>query len=423
MEENLLHYIWQFQSFNNKELLSKNGDEIEVIKPGLHNKDAGPDFLNAKIKISGTIWFGNVEIHVNQSDWKKHKHQNDPKYKNIILHVCYFLDNEDSLLDQLAPTLVLNGYVKPLLLEKYRKLNNNRNWIPCESLLTPMLLQEQIPLFAFPLVLSRIERKCKEIEVTYIRFNSDWEATTYALIAKSFGTRVNKFAFEQLAQATPYKILMKYASNQFQLEAILLGQSGLIPNNPRDKYIKDLQKEYAFLKQKHHLKPIQKTSWNYARLRPANFPDIKIVQWANFIHQYSKPCSKFLELESIEKFHNGIKIEASGYWETHYRIDTESIKRRKQISKPFLNILLINAVVPLLFLYGKVNGDNTKIEQGLNILEQISPEKNSILLHWKKLGYAAQNALESQALLELKNEYCDNIACLKCRIGMKLLNS
>lgn len=422
MKEDLLHYIWKFQCFDKKSIKCNNGDTLQILNPGKHNTDAGPDFLEAKIKLNDTIWAGNVEIHVHQSDWKKHKHQSDPKYQNIILHICYFMDETLPELDSIAPTLVLNGIVKPSFLGKYRLLNENKKWIPCESIIKPMVLQDQIPLFAFPLVLSRIERKCKGIQKIFEQQNSDWEATTYVLIAQSFGSRVNKFGFEQLAKATPYKVLMKHASNLFQLEAILLGQAGLLPKNSEEAYINDLIKEYKFLKKKYNLSPLQKTIWNYAKLRPANFPDLKIVQWAHFIHQYPIAFTSFLELDDVNQFYSN-KIEASEYWDTRYRIGNNSIKRKKKLSRSFLNLLLINAVTPLVFFYGLKNKDNSRSEQALNLLEQIRAEQNSIIKKWKELGYQAQNALESQALLELKNEYCDNIACLKCRIGMKLLNS
>ena len=422
MKEELLHYVWKFQCFDKKGIKCNNGDTLQILNPGRHNQDAGPDFLEAKIKLNDTIWAGNIEIHVHQSDWKKHQHQDDPKYQNIILHVCYFMDETLPELDSIAPTLVLNGNVKPSLLGKYRLLNENKRWIPCESIIKPIILQEQIPLFAFPLVLNRIERKCKDVQAIFHQQKSDWEATNYVLIAQSFGSRVNKFGFEQLAKATPYKVLMKHSTNLFQLEAILLGQAALLPKNSEEDYVNDLIKEYDFLKKKYKLTPLQKTIWNYAKLRPANFPDIKIVQWANFIHQFPKAFTSFIELEDVNQFYK-TKIEASEYWNTHYRIGKDSIKRKKKLSKSFLNILLINAATPLIFFYGLKNKDNARSEQALNILEQIPAEQNSIIKKWKELGYQAGNALESQALLELKNEYCDNIACLKCRIGMKLLNS
>jgi hypothetical protein len=319
-------------------LKCNNGDILQITHPGTHNHDAGPDFLNARIKLNETTWAGNIEIHVHQSDWKKHKHQNDPKYQNIILHVCYFMDTELPKLNSIAPTLVLNGIVNPILLDKYRLLNQNKNWIPCASLIKPMLLQEQMPLFAFPLVLARIERKCEAIEQIFLQNKSDWEATTYVLVAQSFGSRVNKFGFEQLAKATPYKVLMKHASNLFQLEALLLGQAALLPKKSEDTYVKGLIKEYQFLKKKYNLKPIQKTIWNYAKLRPANFPDLKIVQWAHFIHQFPKACASFLALNSTQDFYR-TKIQASEYWDTHYRIESDSIKRKKKLSSSFLNLL------------------------------------------------------------------------------------
>lgn len=424
MKEVTLHYIWQYKCFNNMNLISHNGLCIKIIHPGYLNPNAGPDFLDARIKIDNTLWAGNIEIHVNQSDWKKHKHQNDKKYENIILHVCYFLDSQIPELDKIAPTLVLNGIVKPSFLEKYRILNENKLWIPCQSILQEEVLKREIPLYAYSLIVERLQRKNEVFTLLHNENKKDWEATAYQLVARSFGSKVNTFGFELLAKATPYKILMKHANNTFQLEAILLGQAALIPSSSKDDYVKQLEDEYKFLKKKYKLNPIKKEVWNYSKLRPYSFPDIKIAQWANFIHQFPKIFSYFLSLEKADIFLKKIEIRASNFWNTHYRIDRKSNHLKiKRLGKPYLNNLLINTLVPLVFMYGNENSNSKYIEQALSLLEQIPSERNSIVKNWKNLAYSANNALETQALLELKNEYCSKFACLKCRIGMKLLNS
>ncbi|MEX2589071.1 MAG: DUF2851 family protein, partial [Chitinophagales bacterium] len=424
MKEELLHFIWQFQNFKQNELESFDGKQIQVLNSGQHNGDAGPDFLNARIKIDDTLWAGNVEIHVHQSDWQKHGHQKDPKYKNIILHVCYFMDTEIPELNAHVPTLVLNGIVQPSLLDKYKKLQQNKHWIPCARMITPEILKSQMPFYGFALCMERMEKRCAEISEIFKKSKSDWEATAYAMLARSFGSRANKFAFEQLMQSIPYKILIKHAGNMFQLEALLLGQANLLPKAANDSYVQKLIEEYRFLKKKYNLKAMKREAWNYSKLRPANFPDLKIVQMAHFIHQFPQLFSKFLALKNAIDFSKHTKIKASSYWDNHYRIDTASkVKREKTLSPSFLNLLIINAIVPLVFYYGKKN-DNLEIkESALNLLEQIPAENNSIVKRWENLGYKAENALESQALIELKKEYCDKILCLKCRIGAKLFNS
>lgn len=422
MKENLLHFIWQYRCYNQNEMESFDGRKIQVLKTGMHNHDAGPDFLDARIKIGETIWAGNVEIHVHQSDWKKHGHQSDSKYDNIVLHVCYFMDTTIPELDKKVPTLVLNGKIKAGLLEKYRALQLNKDWIPCQKLLSKEIIQQQMPLYSFNLCMSRLEKRCNEIAEIFNKNKSDWEASTYILLARSFGSRVNKFAFEQLMQSISHKILMKHSDVVIQLEALLLGQAGLLPTkNAKEKYVVKLQNEYKFLQHKYSLKPIKREVWNYSKLRPANFPDLKIVQFAAFIKQFPQVFSKFRNIVDLKQFTQSFTIKASEYWDTHYRIGKKSgIKRVKKISSSFLNLLLINGTVPMLFYYGKKNDNLVIKEQALNLLEQVPAEKNAIVDNWKKLGYTARNAMESQALIELKQSYCKNIKCLDCRIGVKL---
>lgn len=424
MKEELLHYIWKYQCFEKKELVTNDGSKLEIIHPGQHNHDAGPDFFNAKIRLDGVIWAGNVEIHVYQSDWKKHKHQEDTAYQNIILHVCYFYDVQIPELDRIAPTFMLNGSIKPGLLEKYKRLQLEQSWIPCSKMIEPEILTKELPFFSNALAVNRIGNKIKLIKKLDDTYKSDWQSISYILLGRAFGSRVNRLAFERLLASVSYKKLMKHKDQKEVLEAILLGQSGLLPRQSEQPYIQELIKEYNFYKRKYQLTPLPSEIWKYSKLRPPNFPEIKIVQFAHFIAQFPNIFDAIIHLKNPRALLDQLDIYADGYWKEHYRIEQKSkIARIKKLSRSFCELLLINAVVPLIFYYGKKINNLALTEKALNFLEEMPAEKNAITKRWENLGYSAQNALESQALIELKKNYCDTFQCLQCRIGINLINA
>ncbi len=423
MSEDFLHHIWKFKLFDQVNLLTIEKEAVEILKVGDHNYDAGPDFFNAKIKVGDTLWAGNIEVHINASDWKKHSHQNDKAYDNIILHV---VKNADAKLyrssGELIPTIEIGDRIGSKLFQNYLNFKSSNDWIPCEKQIAtvPQILVNST---MDRLIIERLERKSKSIIDSLNLNHNDWEETFYQHLARNFGFKTNADPFQLLAKSLPSKILAKQKNSLLQIEAMLFGQAGLLNEHFEDKYPQQLQNEYAFLKQKFNLTSIEKHLWKYLRLRPVNFPTIRMAQFASLLVNSSHLFSKVMEIENGEDLKKIMNVTVSAYWETHFVFDKLAQRKTKHLGTEAVHTILINTIVPFLFVYGKYRAEEKYIDRALVFLEQIAGEKNAIISKWNTLKLPTKTAYFTQALLQLKNEYCNHKKCLKCTIGNFLLKN
>ncbi len=421
MNENFLQYVWKYGLFDSSSTVLDNGEEIEIISPGEHNTNAGPDFTNVKIKIGKVLWAGNVEIHVNSSDWEKHGHHHDKAYDNVIIQV---VANHDKPVKRTngepIPTITLK--YNPKYYNNYSDLINSRNWISCEHKINDVN-SFIIRYWLEKLMIERLEVKAGEITRYFKQNKNNWEETFYQRVGNNFGFKLNAQPFEMLVKSIPLNCLAKHKNNLLQIEALLFGQSGMLNDlEHEDDYINILKREYAFLQKKFNLKPVEKHLWKFLRLRPSNFPTIRIAQFASLIYSSSKLFSKILEANNVEEIKKLLSVTASSYWDVHYTFGKPSAKRVKKLGDAGINILLINTIIPFLFVYGKVKNNQMYKDRALKFLEHVKAEQNHIIKGWKELGIIPENALQSQALLQLKNVYCDPKKCLDCQIGNQLIS-
>jgi hypothetical protein len=423
LKEDFLHYIWKYKLFDTSNLLSQNDEQIEVINFGIHNTDAGPDFFNGKIKINQTIWAGNIEIHINSSDWVKHKHQIDKAYDNVILHVVF--NNDRPIKDKNGielPTIELKGLIEDKLIDRYNFLIRSKDWIPCGKQVKEVD-EFTINSWINRLSIERLERKSAEIQETLKLNKNNWEEAFYQYLFKYFGLKVNALPFELLANNTSLKIIEKH-NDLFSIEALLYGQAGYLEEAFNDEYYNKLQKEYHFLRSKFNLTPLDKTMWKLLRLRPSNFPTIRISQLANLLTNHTRLFTKIIETNSVEELQKLFIVQASIYWNTHYQfINEESSEKIKRIGINTINNIIINVIVPFTFVYGKSKQDESLINKSLNLLENVKSENNSIIKNWTELGLKPTNALQTQSLIELKNNYCSQKKCLNCSIGNQIIQN
>jgi len=415
--ERLLQFIWQFQYFNKGELQSTSGEKIQVIFPGTYNTNQGPDFNDAKIKIGKTTWAGNVELHLLSSDWNRHNHQNDKNYNNVILHVVW----EDDFPDYSMPVLKLNNRVAKIFLQRYEDLMNAQGFIPCEKTISsvkPIVLQS----WKERLLAERLIRKSAIVETYLDQNNHHWEETFWWLLARNFGIKINADAFEAMARSIPLNILAKHKNQIHQLEALLLGQSNLLNEKFKEDYPIMLQKEYGFYKSKYNLKQYTYTPF-FLRMRPGNFPTIRLAQLAMLIHHSEHLFSKIRESNSLKDVKKWLDVTANDYWHYHYRFDEQSSFKKKNLGAGMVDNILINTVCTVLFAYGHFNKEQKFKDRALQWLEEIAAESNSITKGFEQTGLKNKNAHDSQALIELKNEYCSKKRCLDCAVGNALLKS
>lgn len=420
MTEDFLHFIWKFKS-EGKEFQSADNDIIRVIRPGEHNRDAGPDFLHARVSMGGTLWAGNVEIHLRSSDWYRHRHHDDEAYDNIILHVVYQHDREISRKNgELIPTLPLQGQLSPEIYENYQKFLHNHLWIPCAMSLRG-IREILVKDWMAALSVMRLERKCKELEGLLDYTANDWNQAFYQSLAATFGFRINRQPFELLARQTPVQFLEKHKDQIFQIEAVLFGQAGLLAGRHRGEYPRMLKKEYLHLKNKFSLQPVSGHLWKFLRLRPNNFPTIRIAQLAMIIHQRVNLFGEIIELKARDEFSSIFQVGVSDYWKEHYYFDRSSRTMNKSITPATVDLILINNVVPFLFIYGKMKGQEKYCDRAMQLLASLPAESNSITRKFSEFGLVPASADQSQALLELKSNFCDQKRCLECRIGVELM--
>ena len=421
MQEDFLHYIWQYKKLDLFHLKTVFNEPVEIVSVGQYNLNSGPDFFNSQLKIGNQLWAGNVEIHIKSSDWFVHNHEIDSAYDNVILHVVWEHDTDIYRKDNsLIPTLELKKFIDKKLLENYKKLFFNKNkWINCENHFKDVdgfILDNWLERLYF----ERLERKSNVINELLITSKNDWEAVLFKLLAKNFGLKVNGEAFFSIAQSIDFSIIRKEQSKPEQLEALLFGQAGLLENDCQDIYYLRLVKEYQFLKQKFQLNNQQVMPLQFFRLRPPNFPTIRLSQLAMLYSNNQNLFSKVMTVKSLMDFYDLFDVSTSRFWESHYTFEKQSRNSIKKLSQNFIDLVLINTILPLKFCYAKYLGQQVE-EQILKIICEIESEENSIIKAFNSLKKVSHSSLHSQALIELKTEYCEKNKCMQCAIGNALI--
>lgn len=422
MQESFLHYIWQFQYFDKKALVTTGGERLDIKRPGLHNTDAGPDFSNAKIRIGSMSWAGSVEIHIHSSEWMEHRHHVDPAYESVVLHVVWDDDRPVRMSDgSLLPTVELRGRVDPQMVKRYRTLLESSNTIPCARSLA------RVPKATFVsmidrVMMSRLESKSQDVLELLATNKNDWEETTYQVLARNFGFRVNAQPFFQLARGLPYKILARHADHPRQVEALLFGQAGFLDEAFKESYHRLLRREYKLLAAKYKLAAKLKPSqWKFLRMRPANFPTIRLAQFASLLCRQKNLFSSMLELKEFGDAAAFMDVEIADFWHSHYTFRSVSRVGSTGLGATSTENIIINSVVPMISAYGLYCGDPTYVDRAQRLLEDVMPEDNRILRTWRELGVEVKNGFDSQALIQLFNSYCTPRRCLQCAIGVSLL--
>ncbi|MBS1576112.1 MAG: DUF2851 family protein [Bacteroidetes bacterium] len=417
MTERLLQFIWQFQYFNRSELTTATDETIQVILPGQFNTNQGPDFINSKIRINQALWVGNIELHIKTSYWNRHKHEEDKNYSNVILHVVW--EHDDKSMEKNIPILELRYRVSKILLQQYDTLMNNTAFIPCQENIKSI---KEITWNSWKerLLAERLLRKASIVDHFLQQSNYHWEESFWWLLARNFGMKVNASAFETVARSISLKILSRHKNQIHQLEALLFGQAGFLQRNFNEDYPALLKKEYQFLQAKYKLKPVHEPFY-FLRMRPGNFPTVRLAQLAILINQSSHLFSKIKEAVSVKEIRQWFDLAANDYWHYHYRFDEESAFKKKNIGNTMINNIIINTIAPALFAYGNYNKEDKYKTKALQWLEDTPAETNAITKGFELLGIQNGNAYDSQSLIELRNEYCNRKRCLDCAVGNYLL--
>jgi hypothetical protein len=407
--------------FSKVDFKTTDNAHLSIIKSGLHNKNAGPDFLNAQLKIDGQTWIGNVEMHLKASDWYLHNHEKDLNYDAVILHVVWENDVDIYMKNNKPiPTLVLKNLIDETVLNNYKNLFlAPTNWLPCKNAIST------VDKFIFNnwkerLFFDRLERKSVEINVLLQQENNNFEAVLFQLLIKNFGLKVNGNSFLRLAQSVDYSVIKKLSFHTNQLAALLFGQAGFLEEETEDEYQKELRKEYDYLKHKFKLNHIPKNEFSFFRMRPNNFPTIRIAQLVSLFKKHQNLFSKLIAIDNLKEFYELFTIVVNPFWQTHYNFESISKKSPKKITTSFVDLLIINTIIPLKFLFQKSKGEVDE-EFFLVLLKKMKPEKNNIISKFSEIGVSSKNAFDTQALLELKNNYCAPKRCLECAIGNAIL--
>lgn len=421
MTERLLQFIWQFQYFNRSELATTAGEPVRIYFAGHYNSNQGPDFTDAKIKIGATTWAGTVELHVQSSDWKKHQHSSDENYNNVVLHVVWEHDMAPDEASESIPVLELKGRVSKILLQRYEELMNASSFIPCEKMISTV---REITWRSWKdrLLAERLIRKAGIIEQYLKENNYHWEETFWWLLARNFGVKVNAAVFEEMARSIPVNVLAKHKSQLQQIEALLFGQVGLLNVKSDDDYYKLLQREYKFLSGMYKLKPLHQPV-HFLRMRPGNFPTIRLAQLAALIQNSAHLFSKIKEAAQVKDVKALFDVTANDYWHYHYRFGEESAFKIKKPGTDMVDNIIINTVAPVLFAYGNYHKEEKYKDKALKWLEQTAAENNSITKGFTNIRIESKNAFDSQSLIELKNEYCSKKRCLECGVGNAILKT
>ena len=421
MNESLLHFVWKTKRFDQNQLKTTKGQPIELLHFGHHNHNSGPDFLDARIKIGHTYWAGNVEIHVKSSDWYKHRHQEDAAYRNVILHVVYEEDQPVYRLNQQRiPTLVLKGRVQSGVLKTYHQLLKSATEIPCSALINSVD-SSRINLWLDRCLIDRLEAKSLPINEKLEQLKNDWETALYHDLAKSFGQRVNTWPFLRLSESIPLAVIRRHGNRPKEVEALFFGVAGLLPENSTEPYVQQLHSTYQFLKHKYQLIELPTTIWKFSRLRPANFPTVRIAQFVQLISRTDALFSKIMATLSIEELKHLFDIKAAPFWDTHYQFGKKSKKQVKRLGQAALHSIIINTVIPMMFTFGKYTQNEVLVERAISLLSLLPPEKNHLITNWSDIGINANSAYQSQALIHLRKVFCQHYQCLNCGIGGALL--
>lgn len=419
MNEALFQFIWQYSLYQPAGLKTADGEDVTIIHPGHRNTNAGPDFLDARIRIGNTTLAGHIELHINSSDWLKHNHQHDDAYKNLILHVV--CSNDVPAFNDI-PLLVLGAHIPKYIEAKYSSLVNGRQSLPCAGMLDKVkdITKES---WMSRLLAERWEQKLDEWTGLQKQGMDDWQNLLYWRMAANFGFKVNAVPFLMLAQSLDINILAKHRENLMQVEALIFGQAGMLDKNFEEEYPDKLKEEYSYLQKKYKLQPIATHLWKFLRMRPANFPTIRLAQFAALIHKSVHLFSQVIDVYSVKELVPLIEVSASKYWDTHFRLDVISPESEKHMGRSSVMNIITNTIAPIQFLYARRHGSELQKENALQLLESVPAEKNNILDTWKSHGWKAKSAAEAQSLLQLYNNYCTPRQCLKCAIGLSLLKS
>lgn len=429
--ELLLHYCWKHKIFPLSPLTTTDGHAVEVLDPGLHNTNAGPDFFNAKVKINDTVWVGNVEIHDRASDWFAHGHDHDEHYDNVVLHVAGEIDADvRTSKGDFVPQMRLE--VPPHVKAHYSELLAADAYPPCHAVISS-LTRLMMHSWMSALQTERLELKTEAINRRVSQCDGDWEAAYFVTMARNYGFGINGDAFEQWALSIPLHAADHHRDDLFQTEAIFMGQAGLldpetIPAHCRqdaleEGYFNRLRSEYEYLAHKFSLRPIDPSLWRFLRLRPQNFPHVRISQLANLYYKHRTRLRLLLEADTVKAAEEVLRTSVTPYWETHYTFGSTSTHNEKNLSRQSLNLLLINTAIPMLFAYGRYKSDERLCNRAFDFLEQLKAENNHIVRMWQQCGLVVETAGDSQALIQLKKEYCDRRECLRCRIGYEYMRA
>ena len=420
MKEDFLHYLWKFKKFDISSLKTSIGEDITIVNVGQYLQLAGPDFFNAQITIGNQKWAGNVEIHIKSSDWYIHHHERDEAYDSVILHVVWEHDTEVFRKNNTEiPVLELKNYVSKETLEKHQSLLTPKSWIYCEKQL------EEINEFTLNnwkerLFFERLERKSIKIQELLVQTNQDWEAVLFCLLAKNFGLNTNGELFLKIAQSIPFSVFRKESFELENIEALLFGKAGLLNIEKEDTYYKNLHTRFNYLQHKFQLEQSVFEPVQFFKHRPDNFPTIRLSQLANVYHSQHNLFSKVINANSIESIYDFFRVSVSNYWQNHYQFDKESPKKNKMLSKSFIDLIVINTIIPIQFAYAKSQGKEIS-EDLIRLMQNVAPESNTIIQKFSSFGVKSKNAFDTQSLLQLKNEYCNKSKCLDCAIGIELL--
>ena len=424
MKEDFPIFLWKYQYFSKNQLNTTHNEAVNIFNPGIQNYDAGPDFRQAKINIDGINWFGHVEVHVKSSHWKLHKHQTDPAYDRVILHVVWEDDmpvyrNDGSLI----PTIELKDRVNFDLFKRYKYLTQNLEKIPCNHVIKQI---DSLTIHSMldRTVMRRLERKA-DFVIRLIQKKITWQEATYRLLAQNFGFKTNKDTFLRLSENLPLKLINKHRDDIIQVEALLFGMAGFLQEDLMDEYFRRLKKEYRFLAHKYHLQDngLNKVEWKFLRMRPGNFPTIRIAQFAQFFHRNKNLFSVFKEVNSCQYLIDHLSISQSEYWQNHYSFGKFSRASIPGLGKESIYNIIINTVVPLKVAYGLVKEDQSQIDLAVQLLEKVPPESNKVTKLWENLDIGIESAFDSQGFMELFNNFCLENKCLNCNIGISIVKT
>ena len=424
MTEALLHFIWQYQLFEKENLTTESGRVFSVLHPGVHNTHAGADFQNAQLQLEDVRMAGNIELHIHQRDWLAHQHGRDSAYNNTILHVVYESDETHTTTadGRAVEIFELKKRLSSKLLSRYAQMQENKQGIPCEKLFEQHAHGFAFEIFLERLAIERLQQKVSVIENLLATTQQHWDSVAYQLVAAYLGAPINKVPFQQLTQSLPLAVLQKHTDNLLALEALLFGQAGFLDESFEDAYPQTFQKEYRYLKRLHQLQPLAKSNWKFLRLRPAAFPTVRLATLAKLLHQQPRFFASLLGIKRAKEAASLFDVTLDDYWKNHFQFDKKTTRGKATLGESTRDILLLNAITPLLFAYGKYKDEEDYCELAIDLLREVKAENNVIIRHWKNLHAPTQNALQTQALLQLRTQYCDKKRCLHCTVGKNILN-